>query len=131
MYIDSGPSNDKIKLNIVTSGDSYARKWKIKISQIQCNAEYRAGDSCLQYNIGMSGRIKSFNYGDPNLINTPEMEYGRQLSAQEYSVCMRAEEGFCGIVYVPCREAAEVNGSFLLFLYSCHGDQCLTSSNFK
>ena len=121
MYIDSGPSNDKIKINIVTSGDSYARKWKIKISQIQCNAQYRAGDSCLQYYTGMSGRVKSFNYGDPTLSNNmmsqgaPDpaamaMDYGSQLSAQEYSICMRAEEGFCGIVYVPCRDAADGNG---------------------
>lgn len=111
MYIDAGPSSGNIKINIVTSGESFARKWKVKISQIPCNAQYRATDSCLQYFTGMSGRIKSFNYGDPSLVNTEYMEYGMQLSAQEYSICMRAEEGFCGIVYVPCRDTAEPRGT--------------------
>jgi len=113
VYIESGPSTEKIKINIVTSGGSFARKWKIKISQIPCNAQYRAGDSCLQYYTGMSGRVKSFNYGDPAMPNfPPEMEAGSQLSAQEYTACMRAEEGFCGIVYVPCRDSALANGKW-------------------
>jgi len=115
MYVDAGPSSGNIKINIVTSGDSFARKWKIKISQIPCNAQYRAGDSCLQHFTGMSGRIKSFNYGDPAIMNMgPEFSGGLQLSAQEYSVCVRAEEGFCGIVYVPCKDSAEFKESFQL-----------------
>ncbi|ODM97145.1 hypothetical protein Ocin01_09540 [Orchesella cincta] len=109
MYIDAGPSSGNIKINIVTSGESYARKWRIKISQVPCNAQYRAGDSCLQYFTGMSGRIKSFNYGDPTMMGP---EYGMQLSAQEYTTCVRAEEGFCGIVYVPCKDSAEFKEAF-------------------
>jgi len=79
----------------------------MKVSQIPCNAFYRASDSCLQYHTGMSGRIKSFNYGDPTVTGP---ESGMQLSAQEYSVCVRAEEGFCGIVYVPCKDSADPSG---------------------
>lgn len=107
VYVDAGPSSGNIKINIVTSGDSFARKWRIKVSQIPCNAQYRAGDSCLQYFTGMSGRIKSFNYGDPTMMGP---EFGMQLSAQEYTACVRAEEGFCGIVYVPCKDSAEPRG---------------------
>jgi len=119
VYIDAGPSSGNIKINIVTSGESFARKWKVKVSQIPCNAQYRAADSCLQYFSGMSGRIKSFNYGDPTVVNTEHMEYGMQLSAQEYSICMRAEEGFCGIVYVPCRDTAEPKGKILITTWNC------------
>lgn len=108
VYIDAGPSSGNIKINIVTSGDSFARRWRIKISQIPCNAQYRASDSCLQHHTGMSGRIKSFNYGDPQMMGP---EFGMQLSSQEYSLCIRAEEGFCGIVYVPCKDSAEPKGS--------------------
>ncbi|CAL8123174.1 unnamed protein product [Orchesella dallaii] len=111
MYVDAGPSSGNIKINIVTSGESYARKWRIKISQIPCNAQYRAGDSCLQYFTSMSGRIKSFNYGDPTMMGP---EYGMQLSAQEYTTCVRAEEGFCGIVYVPCKDSAEPKEAFAI-----------------
>ncbi|XP_021962863.1 uncharacterized protein LOC110858399 isoform X2 [Folsomia candida] len=111
MYIDAGPSSGNIKINIVTSGDSFARRWRIKISQVQCNAQYRASDSCLQHHTGMSGRIKSFNYGDPQTVGP---EFGMQLSAQEYSICIRAEEGFCGIVYVPCKDSAEPREAFVI-----------------
>jgi hypothetical protein len=111
VYIDSGPSSGNIKINIVTSGDSFARRWRIKISQIPCNAQYRASDSCLQHHTGMSGRIKSFNYGDPQMVGP---EFGMQLSAQEYSICLRAEEGFCGIVYVPCKDSAEPIEAFVI-----------------
>lgn len=59
----------------------------------------------------MSGRIKSFNYGDPQTVGP---EFGMQLSAQEYSICIRAEEGFCGIVYVPCKDSAEPREAFVI-----------------
>lgn len=114
MYIDAGPSSGNIKINIVTSGDSFARRWRIKISQIQCNAQYRASDSCLQYHTGMSGRVKSFNFGDPQMSGAEFAAVGMQLSAQEYSVCIRAEEGFCGIVYVPCKDTAEPMEAFVI-----------------
>ena len=50
-------------------------------------------NSCLQYFSGVSGTIKSFNYDGVN---------GRQLSNQDYSICIRTESNFCGIAYTTC-----------------------------
>jgi len=52
-----------------------------------------ADNSCLQYYTGVSGTIRSFNYDDFD---------GRQLSNQDYTVCIRTESNFCGIAYTTC-----------------------------
>ncbi|CAH2210958.1 jg22345, partial [Pararge aegeria aegeria] len=50
-------------------------------------------EGCLQYYTGVSGQLKSFNY-DPTS--------GRQLSNQDYGICVRMERNFCGIQYTAC-----------------------------
>jgi hypothetical protein len=56
----------------------------------------------LQYYTGVNGRIKSFNF-DPSS--------GRQLSNQDYSVCVRMERNFCSIQYTACADPAGTNRS--------------------
>ncbi|XP_068082170.1 uncharacterized protein [Anabrus simplex] len=91
MYIDTGlGSTNPVTLTFVTSGPSFARNFKVKVSQIPCSSIYRAEEGCLQYFTGVSGQIKSFNY-DPGS--------GLQLSNQDYSICIRMERNFCGIQY--------------------------------
>ncbi|XP_018325682.1 uncharacterized protein LOC108737362 [Agrilus planipennis] len=107
MYINAGNGiSNPITLSIVTSGSSFSRSWKIRISQIPCNAQYKADDNCLQYHTGVSGQMKSFNYGVTD---------GRQLSNQDYSICIRAERNFCSIQYTQCFDSAHLrNVSFTL-----------------
>lgn len=94
VYIDAGlGQTNPVTLTFVTSGQSFARSWKIQVSQIRCNTIYRAEEGCLQYFTGISGQIKSFNY-DPIT--------GLQLSNQDYSICIRMERNFCGIQYMIC-----------------------------
>lgn len=63
VYIDAGlGQTNPVTLTFVTSGQSFARSWKIQVSQIRCNTIYRAEEGCLQYFTGISGQIKSFNY---------------------------------------------------------------------
>ncbi|XP_018377834.1 PREDICTED: uncharacterized protein LOC108770662 [Trachymyrmex cornetzi] len=99
MYIDTGvgPTNP-VTLTFVTSGNSFSRSWKVRISQIRCSTIYRAEEGCLQYFTGVSGQIKSFNY-DPMI--------GLQLSNQDYSICIRMERNFCGIQYMACSDDAQ------------------------
>ena len=52
-----------------------------------------ADNSCLQYFTGVSGTIRSFNYDGTS---------GRQLSNQDYTICIRTENNFCGISYSLC-----------------------------
>lgn len=94
VYIDAGlGQTNPVTLTFVISGQSFARSWKIQVSQIRCNTIYRAEEGCLQYFTGISGQIKSFNY-DPIT--------GLQLSNQDYSICIRMERNFCGIQYMIC-----------------------------
>ncbi|XP_066901673.1 uncharacterized protein [Halyomorpha halys] len=96
MYVNAGSGvNSPITLTVVTSGPSFGRMWKMKISQIPCNSIYRAEEGCLQYYTGVSGQVKSFNY-DP--------VSGLQLSNQDYSACIRVERNFCGIQYTACSD---------------------------
>lgn len=47
----------------------------------------------MQHFTGVAGQIRSFNYDPVN---------GRQLSKQDYSICIRTERNFCGIQYTQC-----------------------------
>ncbi|XP_024941438.1 uncharacterized protein LOC107268341 [Cephus cinctus] len=97
MYIDAGiGQTNPVTLTFVTSGSSFARSWKVRISQIPCNSPAKADEGCLQFYTGVSGQIKSFNY---DAIN------GLQLSNQDYSICIRMERNFCGVQYMSCQES--------------------------
>ncbi|KAG6444635.1 hypothetical protein O3G_MSEX003479 [Manduca sexta] len=94
MYIDAGVgTTNPVKLTFVTSGTSFERLWKVKVTQIPCSTIYKAEEGCLQYYTGVSGQLRSFNY-DP--------ASGLQLSNQDYGICIRMERNFCGIQYSVC-----------------------------
>jgi hypothetical protein len=94
MYIDAGlGQSNPIILTTITSGPNFPRTWRIRISQIHCGSIFKADQGCLQYHTGVSGRIKSFNFDSSS---------GRQLSNQDYSICIRNERNFCSIQYSTC-----------------------------
>ncbi|XP_039431094.2 uncharacterized protein LOC120414128 [Culex pipiens pallens] len=98
MYIDAGMGqSNPIILTVITSGPSYPRSWRVRISQIPCGAISKAEQGCLQYFTGVSGRIKSFNFDTTS---------GRQLSNQDYSLCIRTERNFCSIHYTACPDVS-------------------------
>ncbi|CAK9796678.1 hypothetical protein ANTPLA_LOCUS925 [Anthophora plagiata] len=110
MYIDAGlGQTNPVTLTFVTSGHSFPRSWKVRVSQIRCDTIYRAEEGCLQYFTGISGQIKSFNYDSIT---------GLQLSNQDYSICIRMERNFCGIQYMTCpvvdKEAIPASGTSAL-----------------
>lgn len=97
VYIDAGMGiSNPVILTVITSGVAFNRLWRIRISQIECTSVSRADPGCLQYHSAVNGRIRSFNY-DPST--------GRQLSNQDYSVCIRTERNFCSIQYSACTDA--------------------------
>ncbi|RZF44247.1 hypothetical protein LSTR_LSTR003887 [Laodelphax striatellus] len=99
IYVDAGDLGLPVMLTIITSGASFSRNWKMRISQIPCNSNMKAEDGCLQYYSGVSGQIKSFNY-EPNS--------GLQLSNQDYTMCIRSERNFCSIQYSACPDLGNV-----------------------
>lgn len=103
MYIDAGlGQSNPIILSTITSGPKFPRSWRIRISQIHCGSIYKADQGCLQYFTGVSGRIRSFNF---------DTSSGRQLSNQDYSMCVRMERNFCSIQYTACPDPSGTNRS--------------------
>jgi hypothetical protein len=94
VYIDAGlGQSNPIILTVITSGPAFPRAWRIRVSQIPCGSISRADQGCLQYYAGVSGRVKSFNF---------DTSSGRQLSNQDYSICIRTEKNFCSVQYSAC-----------------------------
>jgi len=85
-----------ITINI-GSEPNFERRWKIKTSRIECGNPNEADEGCLQWFTGAGGQVKSFNYQD-----TAQMLISNLL----YSVCIRKEEGMCGMVVSQSRNTA-------------------------
>nr|XP_012551440.2 uncharacterized protein LOC101744434 [Bombyx mori] len=117
MYIDAGiGTTNPVKLTFVTSGNTFERIWKVKVTQIPCSSTYKADEGCLQYYTGVSGQLRSFNY-DP--------ASGFQLSNQDYGICIRMERNFCGILYTACPD--QVNNRSRSFTLSGNSNNPVNS----
>ncbi|XP_076336789.1 uncharacterized protein LOC143239521 [Tachypleus tridentatus] len=96
VYLDVGTGNGQLELEIKqginTPSTSGQRKWLVKISQLPCSASYLASSGCLQYFLGPSGHVSSFNYGVYGQGNTAY--YFNNL---QYTACVRGEAGYCSI----------------------------------
>lgn len=64
------------------------RQWNIRVTQIECLSKWRAPQGCLQYFMGLKNTISTFNWQGANL-----------LQYQDYTTCVRREEGMCGLMY--------------------------------
>jgi len=101
IYVDIGnQASETVSLNFAFTGTSNTRMWEIKVSQIPCvgccHKEFSPPPGCLQYHTGFTGRFTTFNFIPTN---------DNHLRMQEYSVCIRQEEGFCCVQYFPCADA--------------------------
>ncbi|XP_042869489.1 uncharacterized protein LOC122251538 isoform X3 [Penaeus japonicus] len=108
MYVDVDPNGGALKVTVDRSAASTVnRSWNIKVTQIACDSQYRAPSGCLQYYTETSGNVKSFNFDDA----APRNPVGtRQLANQNYGICIKAENGYCGITWQ--RNKAVGNNSF-------------------
>ena len=77
----------------------FSRLWNIRIYQYECTSPVLAPVGCLQYYIGASGEVKSFNYKEDvdELTNVPPTYSVNHLSNLNYASCVRMESGYCGI----------------------------------
>jgi len=99
MYAYLGPDSGKTAdLKHEFTGSSTVRTWEIKVSQIECGATSMPPDGCLQYHVGTTGRIKTFNFDESTAASY------QHLASQQYSVCIRQEQGHCCVSYVLCQD---------------------------
>lgn len=113
IYIEAASQKPAGTLTITTDTTTGNRKWKIKVSQIECESNYKAPNDCLQYHTGLSNIFTSFNYG-----------VGTMLSRVRYEICIRQEEGFCSIAY-----STDVVNSQDAFLLDTGGAKRSTNCN--
>jgi len=98
IYIPNSGLNDAATITITIGQGVFGRRWRIKTSRIECTNPSRAPEGCLQFFTGIGGQVTSFNYLDgvnPILI-----------SNLLYSVCIRAEKGFCSLNVAQTRNYA-------------------------
>jgi len=108
MYLDMTPGNNQFTLNMLLTGTTKARSWKIRISQIPCGANYLAPEGCLQWFTTAVGTFSSFNY---RFAATPATQH---LANQDYTICIRTNQGSCGICYQVCDSAAAAASKFFV-----------------
>ncbi|GFG28139.1 hypothetical protein Cfor_12524 [Coptotermes formosanus] len=92
VYYDVENVKDPVSIVMNLTDNNLFRMWEIKITQIEFSERAPAG--CRQYYQGNSGIIQTMNFA----VN------GRHLADQDYTICMRQEEGMCSIAYEPCDE---------------------------
>ncbi|KAK2719367.1 hypothetical protein QYM36_005000, partial [Artemia franciscana] len=131
IYLDMTTNTDMFTLSFAlgsvtgppgqTFETSNQRYWNIKVSQIPCDGTIRAPDGCLQYYTAASGRLTSFNFD----IVTPDNS--RHLANQDYGICIRMAQGYCGICYTVCDS---VDNAFSVSLgYNPNSGSYTTSTN--
>eukprot|EP00095_Tigriopus_kingsejongensis_P012199 maker-scaffold1149_size94623-snap-gene-0.17 protein:Tk12199 transcript:maker-scaffold1149_size94623-snap-gene-0.17-mRNA-1 annotation:"hypothetical protein EAG_02482" len=105
IYVDMGREPaDSVELNFNFDGTAATRVWEIKVTQFACNIEgHPSSAGCLQYHTGIAGRFSTFNFIPTN---------DNHLANQEYSICIRQEEGMCCIEYQACSDdnSFSING---------------------
>jgi len=89
MYVEFGAtSTDSVTMTLTyaTAGLTTAKTFNILTRQISCTATYKAPTDCTQYFTGISGNVKSYNFG-------------QFLTSQYYTNCIRTERGYCKILW--------------------------------
>lgn len=122
LYLDMGmASTDTASLVLafqatLPTAANAMRSWRIKTSQIQCFAPYRAPDGCHQYFFGSAfGQVWSPNFRTgPSTLQDPLHaagtaaaqnefpNYAVDLMGQDLKICIRREKGMCCTMFQVC-----------------------------
>ena len=62
MEMGTGASDTATLAFTFATSASTTRAWEIKATQVPCSSNSRAGDGCLQYHTGLTGRFQTFNF---------------------------------------------------------------------
>jgi len=89
MYVETARSTTATTI-VVSMKAGAAKRWNIRVSQIECTNTNKAPANCVQYFTGTTGTLTSYNY-----LATG----GIELTQQNMAVCVRAEANNCKIQY--------------------------------
>lgn len=93
MYINVDTMQSPVELQMITGIENYVRDWRIKVTMIPCASQHRAPLGCLQYQTGITGHVRSFNF---NQRNETRLGY---LNGADYAICFRRERDMCSVTY--------------------------------
>jgi len=97
MYVETQQSTTATTLDMnLGAGDTTARRWNIRVDQIECTNPTKAPSGCTQYFTTLTGTITSYNYvtapgGGPTA--------GNELTNQQMTACVRDGAGICTVQY--------------------------------
>lgn len=95
IYFELGEaSGDMATLSFKFGATAGSRDYEIRVSQYPCSSALTPPEGCLQWHTGTDGRLTTFNYEADTL----------HLQLQDYSICIRREEGMCCIEYQACSD---------------------------
>ncbi|XP_021698436.1 uncharacterized protein LOC110676121 [Aedes aegypti] len=101
VYVNFNGQNSITITVSTTAATSFNRLWNLQLSMISCTSTYIAPAGCLQYFLDSAGNIQSFNYGSSanSAFSAMGMVGTRQMSNQNYGICIRAGADQCSISY--------------------------------
>ncbi|XP_068209808.1 uncharacterized protein [Palaemon carinicauda] len=100
MYVDLAPFGEVVEIIVDIALPNPSTAWKIQVSQIPCNSMDKAPDGCLQYHTETVGVVKGFNFD-----SQVDSRVTRQIAHQNYGVCVKKAQGYCGIIWTRDIEA--------------------------
>ncbi|XP_066949388.1 uncharacterized protein [Macrobrachium rosenbergii] len=103
MYVEMGRGQGSARVSIGLTSSSMDRGWRIRVSQIACNSPYRAPENCLQYFTDYTTTIQSFNFKNITGVH--------QIGGLQYTICIQAKEGVCGVRYTANAFSISGNGA--------------------
>jgi len=107
IYVHNDGANPAAIVNINTDATALTggRTWKILVRMIEAGSSSQAPEGCLQYFMGSTGTIKSFN----DLSGTAA---GQTLPNLNYNACIRAEAGSNCITFREARTGTATPDAF-------------------
>ena len=85
VYFETERKTTAQTLTFKMGAASTVATWRIKVNQIECFSNTKAPSDCLQYYTGPAGTVASLNWPT------------HALAATMYTICIRRENGYCGM----------------------------------
>jgi len=98
LYLEQGRSATASTLTFTIATTTTGATWNIKVSMIECSSSMRAPHDCQQWLTGSSGLLMSYGW-----------KGGHVVTGSDYSSCIRRENGYCAIQYVPAQDGSTVS----------------------
>ena len=103
LYVDASSSCNTINSIISSNDATTSREWSIKVTQIECSNALLPPSGCLQYYTGTSGTMYNFGWVAATDFESKSSTY--HLNNQDYTMCIRREEGYCSMEYTAKKDA--------------------------